>query len=380
MPVVRTPIDVTLCVPELVGPDAPAECADGVRAMYKAWSASLDVDVPEPIVDFLCHAECPKDLRMAAALMWARRHVPRWRAYADDVMPTSYTSLYLATDEELEALQDENVRRMAMGSKANYAAGWEMIKTQHPRVADAIDGSVDDQIAATQEEFDWARATAHTRAMSGKVAGGPCAFIVPGVDLANHSFAPNCEYGVSGDGGSFQLTWDTTATREMPKGPPLPESGDEVLICYGARMPNALLMLHYGFMDPENPNEQLPMECMIPGARKIRSSAVSAAGKALSDEGDERAEWAARCMLAMADPTGAGDDASDAACVAEMDAAAEAILDGFPTTEEEDRALVEAGGMSPRMEMCVRYRMLQKQNVTAFRRFLEAVTREANEA
>ena len=67
VPVVRTPIDVTLCVPELVGPDAPAECADGVRAMYKAWSASLDVDVPEPIVDFLCHAECPKDLR------WRRR-------------------------------------------------------------------------------------------------------------------------------------------------------------------------------------------------------------------------------------------------------------------------------------------------------------------
>ena len=56
------------------------------------------------------------------------------------------------------------------------------------------------------------------------------------------------------------------------------------------------------------------------------------------------------------------------------------IPDGFPTTEEEDRALVEAGGMSPRMEMCVRYRMLQKQNVTAFRRFLEAVTREAKKA
>ena len=216
VPVVRTPIDVTLCVPELVGPDAPAECADGVRAMYKAWSASLDVDVPEPIVDFATPS-APRICAMAAALMWARRHVPRWRAYADDVMPTSYTSLYLATDEELEALQDENVRRMAMGSKANYAAGWEMIKTQHPRVADAIDGSVDDQIAATQEEFDWARATAHTRAMSGKVAGGPCAFIVPGVDLANHHSAPNCEYGVSGDGGSFQLTWDTTATREMPK-------------------------------------------------------------------------------------------------------------------------------------------------------------------
>lgn len=371
VPVVRTPIDVTLCVPELVGPDAPAECADGVRAMYKAWSASLDVDVPEPIVDFLCHAECPKDLRMAAALMWARRHVPRWRAYADDVMPTSYTSLYLATDEELEALQDENVRRMAMGSKANYAAGWEMIKTQHPRVADAIDGSVDDQIAATQEEFDWARATAHTRAMSGKVAGGPCAFIVPGVDLANHSFAPNCEYGVSGDGGSFQLTWDTTATREMPKGPPLPESGDEVLICYGARMPNALLMLHYGFMDPENPNEQLPMECMIPGARKIRAKTVSAAGRAFAEEGDTKAEWAARQMMQMANPVDdSADKAADLACIGAMRGAADAKLASFPTTAEEDEVALSAGELGERMRMCVEYRLSVKRNVEAFGRFL----------
>ena len=371
VPVVRTPIDVTLCVPELVGPDAPAECADGVRAMYKAWSASLDVDVPEPIVDFLCHAECPKDLRMAAALMWARRHVPRWRAYADDVMPASYTSLYLATDEELEALQDENVRRMAMGSKANYAAGWEMIKTQHPRVADAIDGSVDDQIAATQEEFDWARATAHTRAMSGKVAGGPCAFIVPGVDLANHSFAPNCEYGVSGDGGSFQLTWDTTATREMPKGPPLPESGDEVLICYGARMPNALLMLHYGFMDPENPNEQLPMECMIPGARKIRAKTVSAAGRAFAEEGDTKAEWAARQMMQMANPVDdSADKAADLACIGAMRGAADAKLASFPTTAEEDEVALSAGELGERMRMCVEYRLSVKRNVEAFGRFL----------
>jgi hypothetical protein len=38
----------------------------------------------------------------------------------------------------------------------------------------------------------------------------------------------------------------------------------------GERMPNALLMLHYGFLDPGNPNDRLPMEVMIPGARKIR--------------------------------------------------------------------------------------------------------------
>ena len=382
VPLIRTPLDVTLCVPEAVDPGASPECAAAVRALYARWSDSLGVAPPDAVVDFLVAAEFPKDLRVAVALMWATRNVPQWRAYKDDVIPREYESLYLATDEELDALQDENVRRMAVGSRMNYAAGWSAVGQSHPEIVAALDeGAVADG-PATQEEFDWARATAHTRAMSGALGGAPCAFIVPGVDLANHSFRPNTIFGVAEDGESFQLTWDTEHSTAPGKSrePEPPRANDEVLICYGARMPNALLMLHYGFLDPENPNDQLPMECMIPGARKIRSSAVSAAGKALSDEGDERAEWAARCMLAMADPTGAGDDGSDAACVAEMDAAAEAILDGFPTTEEEDRALVEAGDMSPRMEMCVRYRMLQKQNVTAFRRFLEAVTREAKKA
>ena len=46
--------------------------------------------------------------------------------------------------------------------------------------------------------------------MRAQVAGAPCAFIVPGVDLANHCFAPNTTYGVSPDGQHFQLSWDTS--------------------------------------------------------------------------------------------------------------------------------------------------------------------------
>jgi hypothetical protein len=81
-------------------------------------------------------------------------------------------------------------------------------------------------------------------------------------------------------------------------------------------------------------------------------------------------------------------EASDAACLAEMGAAADAQLAAFATTAEEDEALLAAagagagaggggggggGGMTPRMEMCVRYRLLQKQNIVAFKRFLDKV-------
>ena len=132
------------------------------------------------------------------------------------------------------------------------------------------------------------------------------------VDLANHSFAPNATYGVSPDGAHFQLAWDASGDERKPGGatPLAPAADDEVLICYGERMPNALLMLHYGFLDPDNPNDPLPMEIMIPGARKIRMGSVSRAGKALEDGGDKRAAWAAMNMMSLADAKEEGDDAS----------------------------------------------------------------------
>ena len=48
-------------------------------------------------------------------------------------------------------------------------------------------------------------------------------------------------------------------------------------------------------------------------------------------------------------------------------------LAGFATAAEEDEAVLEQGGMAARMEMCVRYRLLQKRNLQAFQRFLDAV-------
>lgn len=80
-------------------------------------------------------------------------------------------------------------------------------------------------------------------------------------------------------------------------------------------------------------------------------------------------------MMQMADPSEAGDEASDATCSAEMGAAADAHLAAFATTIEEDEAKLAAagGGLTPRMEMCIRYRLLQKQNIMAFKRFLDKV-------
>jgi hypothetical protein len=271
---------------------------------------------------------------------------------------------------------------MAVGSGANYAAGWGSLRSDHPEVVRALESIENDASSVSlEDDFVWARACAHTRAMSGTLGGGACAFVVPGVDLANHSFEPNTVFSVSADAKAFELTWDTEHSTNFGKrsAPAPPKRGDEVLICYGARMPNALLMLHYGFLDPTNPNDQLPMECLLPGARIIRSGVVARAGKRLSDEKDARAEWAARQMMTMSNPTeSAGDAQSDLRCVAAMRDAANAALDAFPTAAADDEAALADGArdMTARMEMCVRYRLMQKQNIQAFVRFLDTLEEE----
>ena len=384
VPLVRTPLSVTVCVPEAVGPAASDACVDAVRALYAGWEEALGVAPPEPVVEFLTRGEAPKDLRVAVALAWATRAVPAWRAYRRETVPAAFDALYLASEDELEALQDETVARMAVGSGANYAAGWGQLRSNHPEVVralESIENDDDDDALSVEEDFTWARACAHTRAMSGTLGGGACAFVVPGVDLANHSFEPNTVFSVSADAKAFELTWDTEHSTNFGKrsAPAPPKRGDEVLICYGARMPNALLMLHYGFLDPTNPNDQLPMECLLPGARIIRSGVVARAGKRLSDEKDARAEWAARQMMTMSNPTeSAGDAQSDLRCVAAMRDAANAALDAFPTAAADDEAALADGArdMTARMEMCVRYRLMQKRNIQAFVRFLDTLEEE----
>ena len=80
---------------------------------------------PDAVVDFLVAAEFPKDLSGVAAAPIGPRETSRSGARGkDDVIPRDYESLYLATDEELDALQDENVRRAWLsGTRMNYAAG-----------------------------------------------------------------------------------------------------------------------------------------------------------------------------------------------------------------------------------------------------------------
>ena len=106
----------------------------------------------------------------------------------------------------------------------------------------------------TQADWVWAYSMIHTRCFGAELRPGVgAAFCAPVLDMVNHSFSPNSEYVCDPEAGLFQLRWDPAA-----HGGPAPILGAEVTVSYGSMLPNAFLAVKYGFVDPANPNAQLP--------------------------------------------------------------------------------------------------------------------------
>jgi hypothetical protein len=228
---------------------------------------------------------------------------------------------------------------------------------------------------SSEDELRWCRSWVHTRAISGKLGDADCAFLAPTIDLANHRVESTAKYGVSADGKNFELTWNEDSIEG-----PTPVANTEVFISYGDRMNNALLMLHYGFIDDENRNERLPMEFIAPGARRVHGSRVADACKALDDAGDKAAALAGSNLLMVASrgpPPGVADapapPETDPEVIQALRQAVDSYLSACPTTLAEDEALLasaEAASLSPRALLAVRYRASRKRAAEAYLRFL----------
>ena len=142
-----------------------------------------------------------------------------------------------------------------------------------------------------------------------------------------------------------------------------------MLICYGARMPNALLMLHYGFMDRES-QRAAPDGVHDPGREEDPREDGERRG-AFAEEGDTQGGVGGEADDADGQSGGRSrDKAADLACIGAMRGAADAKLASFPTPAEEDEVALSAGELGERMRMCVEYRLSVKRNVEAFGRFL----------
>lgn len=366
---VSVPIDALVVAPAAVGGGAGG--AKRARETYeRGWKEIHGVDVPNAMVEFVVSAPFAKDVRLTAMLAWAYSNVEAWRAYGDDVVPSAFDSMYLASEEELDALQDTELRVMATRSRNGYEAMWNAAMEANPEVKSLL-AEVDD------ERLKWCRSWVHTRAISGVFEGAELAFLAPVIDLANHRVESTATYGVSADGKNFELSWNENA----PEGAS-PVANTEVFISYGDRMNNAILMLHYGFIDDNNRNERLPMEFIAPGARKVLGARVIEACDRLKADGDEEAAIAGANLLALAargPPPGV--DApppppTDPEVVNAIRQVVEQTLSDKPTTADEDEALVassEFQSLSPRTQLAVRHRLAQKNMARAYLRFLNVL-------
>ena len=153
-----------------------------------------------------------------------------------------------------------------------------------------------------------------------------------------------------------------------------------MFISYGVRHPNALLALHYGFVDDTNPNDRIPMECVVPGMRKVPFKVVMKAVVALKENGDDRAAWAGSQLLAvsMRSPEGvpneiADQEKVDPEIVEQMKKATVAALSQFPTTLEDDEKIETGAIKSSRMQVAISYRIAQKRHLHAYQRFLDTL-------
>lgn len=362
----RLPLSRALGVPAALGQELPKNDEARIRDIYvKGWVQNFGARMPQCVVDFVMSAPFAKDVRLTAGLAWATTHVEDWRIYGEEVVPREFDSMYLANEDELEALQDAQIRAMAERSREGYEATWAAAMEAYPAVAGELS-------SCDARKIEWCRSWVHTRAISGKIGDTECAFLAPTIDLANHRVESTAKYGVSDDGSCFELTWNEEA-REGPT----PVKGTEVFISYGDRMSNALLMLHYGFIDDNNRNERLPMEFIIPGARKVLGDRVVAAMKTLEARGDTKGAWAASNMLLMASrspPPGIAAPPTDPSVIQAMRDAVGEYTSKCSTTAAEDEAILgSATDLSPRMSLAIRYRLAQKQNAAAFLRFLDVL-------
>lgn len=100
----------------------------------------------------------------------------------------------------------------------------------------------------TEDEYMWAMATVFSRATEATVDGGHQKFIVPMMDMANHTFdAVACKHGFDAQSNSFKLT--TTSSLA---------SSDQLFINYGP-LGNAKLLHLYGFTVPNNEHDYVQM-------------------------------------------------------------------------------------------------------------------------
>jgi hypothetical protein len=161
-----------------------------------------------------------------------------------NVLPKKYNSTLFWPNRELALLEGSNLYQMTKLHKQQLEAEYSTVFKQtlakrFPLIFKPSQYSLD--------EFFWAMATIYSRATDGVVDGGEQRYLVPMMDMANHSFEAVTKHGFDAKSNSFRIT----STGDIA-------ADSQMYINYGP-LGNAKLLHVYGFTVPNNPYDYVQL-------------------------------------------------------------------------------------------------------------------------
>ena len=317
--------------------------------------APLSIALVEPSVSD--GSKLSRNVRLALSLLSAshasgseNQGVSLWPQYKQDYIPPplDHPPLLLASDEELNFLQDEELAQALSGARRTLDKAKDELKS--------LSGTITISHVENMADFEWAYALTQSRAHSFSTSAGiPHALFMPFADMANHSVYPSAVFEVTPDDKFYQLR----ASRPIP-------AGEEVTISYGSHLPNSILSLNFGFIQPGNPNDSLSFDLLSPFYGKYAVQPLTEAferDRQKMEEGDElrRLNVVHRSLVAFGRRGEPQSGETDKESLTDLMGALSSKLDSYPTTIDEDRALLQSRSpISLRLMTCIAFRLENK--------------------
>jgi histone-lysine N-methyltransferase SETD3 len=176
----------------------------------------------------------------------------------------------------------------------------------------------------TAEEFAWAHVAVRTRSFGWELYGERSRGLVPMADMLNHRRPRESAWGYDRRAGAFVMT----SLRDVAAGEP-------VHTTYGNKC-NSGYLLNYGFCLEENPDNRARVRC---GGRSFLVPA------SLDDERTRRLLACLRSAGEGGGETAPASPTAEARALLSLAAACRESLGGFPTSLEEDEALLADPGL-----------------------------------
>ena len=406
---------------------------DTCGILRAAWEKRAGVRLPDPIVALAASGEgSRRELAVALWVLFATRSGDAsrsvWRAYAE-WLPTAeqMPSLMLASEKELDQLQDGELKRDARALQARADALFLEGARGFARGGD--DAFFDDDVenarlvlspemSVDAADARWAFALVASRAVASPVGddGAFAAILTPFFDMANSDDASlvtasksvrgtadadvenaarvALERGLNQGVGGPRVVLETARALE--------NQDAEILIAYDPSATNRELMLRYGFSLRGNRNERLPSPTTFPFATQTKKKtldaeilrfALEATGAATEETS---AEERRRLFVAVASACGGFGNPDEDTGEWELDenqvrleldladafaATWRGALERFDTDAARDEAMLAAAragslpGATPRVVAAIEYRAERKRcletGVRALRAYVE---------